>query len=234
MLLEKTQATQNESENDTHSAQSQERNDTIGDGRRKVLRIGQWPASVTSALAPPPTALERNDVIRRTGTDLQNEEDNVGSARFRLSSIDHTQMENEVAETSQPLDTSSTANAVSGTNLKFPRDYYQFEWFWILIVMMVLINSAVIIHAIVLLEYNGSVLWVWESGLVSVSIGLGSSTIYAGTFVVLMEYHGVIEKAGTKYARLPLSFQNTCLRVCAYVYVFWAIAGVVLVHVLLL
>ena len=197
------------------------------------MRIGQWPAPTTPALTTPSIALETINVIRRTGTDLQNEEENAGTAHFRLHSGDLLQAENEVVATSRPLITSTAGNTVPVTTcgLDLFRDYYQFEWFWILIGMMVSITSTVIIMTISALVNYDQIASVSMGALTSILFGLGSSMLYAGMFVGLMEYHEAIEKVGIKYARIPLGWQHLCLRCCAYVYAGGVIACVIFVFV---
>ena len=217
--LEKRHATQTESQSSTHDAQSQAGHDIIGDRRRKILRIGQWPARNTSPLFNSPIALETDCNIRRTGTDLQNEEENVGTARSRLHPGSHLQIASGDEEETSQSALAENAIPIIDSGLDLSRNYYNFEWFWILLGMMVLNVSAIIsLEIFVLARLSSSIIGFWLPLVISISIDIVSFTLYTGLFVVLKEYHEVIEKAVIKYARLPRGLQSFCLRICAYVY----------------
>lgn len=191
------------------------------------MRIGQWPVRMTAALATPPKVPETNSTIRRTGTDLQCEEDGVGTAYFRHCSSDSSQAANQVATTSHSQVTSSADISASIVSFRpdLSRDYYKFRWFLILIVMMVIMISINIAITIYLFLCTNHIIESWESVLLTTAFGLVALTIYAGMFVVLMEYHEKIEEAGTKYFGLRPRTQRTCLRVCTGVYAVGVVIG---------
>ena len=189
------------------------------------LRIGQWPTRITPDLAPSSIALESHSVIRWTGTELQNEEINIGPARLRTHSDNqmHSEHELESGEVSLPHDASSSEHSAlledGGQDLS--HNYYQFEWFRILIGMMLLMVSEVIIFGLFAFD---SVVLLWFSIVTSIAIGLFSLVLYAGIFVFLMEYHEAVGNFLNRYARLRPGLQHFCLRLCAYVYALGVIA----------
>ena len=190
---------------------------------------------MTPKLANPSIALEPHCAIRRTGTDLQNEEISIGTARSRTRSDDQmrSEHENEFGEVSPSHDTSlsehSTILEVQGQNLS--RNYYQFEWFRILIGMMLLLVSEVIIYGLVIFggmdlrEGLGFFEFIIVVFSVLVAVILFVPLLYTGTFVVLMEYHEAMGKFLYRYARLPPGMQHICLRLCAYFYAVGAVTG---------
>ena len=227
IVTEKSRSMSIESGNDGHGVQSNAEHGQFHRSRhRPFLRIGQWPARTTLALAGPFIALESHIAIRRTGTDLENEETNIGAVRSRTISDNIMQSETEAARISHPHDTSSVETSVqsnnSGPNLSL--DYYQFEWFRILIGMVLLMVSEDILLALVAVALTTNVVTLWLSFLISVAVGLFSLLLYVSIFVVLMEYHEAIEKFLDKHAHLWPRLQHTCLRASAYIYACGVIA----------
>lgn len=234
IFTEKSRTISIDSGNEAHGAQSSAENGPFHDtGHRPFLRIGQWPAPTTSALAGPPIALKAHIGIRRTGTDLQNEEINIGAVGSRTVSDNNTQSETEAARVSHPHDTSSTENADQskdgGPNLSL--HYYQFEWFRILIGMVLLMVSDVITHALVTVTFTANVVGLWLNVLISVAVGLFLLLLYTSIFVVLMEYHEAIERFLDKHAHLRPRLQHTFLRGCAYIYACGIIVVIAFVNV---
>ena len=162
-------------------------------------------------------ALEAHNAIRRTGTDLQNEEANIGTVRSRTYSDGNTQAEHEATGAPQSHDTSSMEGLVvtEAGRRDLSRDYYRFEWFWILIGMIFLMVSEIIISILARLR---DIVILWRSVLFSVAVGLASLFLYTGVFVLLGEYHEAMERAVEKYARLDPGLQKLCLRFCAYAF----------------
>ncbi len=215
-----------ESGTSTHSSHSD-----AGDGtshtpqQPRFMRIGLWPKKLTSALAAPSTAPKTHSAIHRTVTDLQNEEITMDTIRSSTSSNSSTQPENEAARVDQSHVTASNEDSVEREDSGHSaiRNYYQFEWFRILISMVFLIISEVIIYG---LTMYGNIVVLWQIFLWMAAIGLVSSILYTGFFVVLMEYNKVMENFVQKYARLPPEPQHICLRVCAYLYACGVIGGI--------
>ena len=234
IVIEKSRTISIERGNDGRGAQSNAEHGPFHDTRcRHFLRIGQWPASTNSALAGPSTALESLIAIRRTGTDLQNEETNIGTVHSRTISDNSTQSETEAARMSHPHDTSSVETLVqsndSSPNLSL--HYYQFEWFRILIGMVLLMVSEVIVFALVVVATTTSVIGLWRKFLISVAVGLFSSLLYVSIFIVLVEYHEAIEEFLDKHAHLWPGLQHTCLRASAYIYACGVIAVICYINV---
>ena len=146
--------------------------------------------------------------------------------------------EDQFGEVSLPHNTSlsehTTIWQVQGQDLS--RNYYQFEWFRILIGMVLLLVSEAIIYGLVLFGSSTSFANHEEDGfyglfvtmqlfLVLIAVVLFESLLYTGTFVVLMEYHEAMSKFLYRYARLPPGVQHSCLRFCAYFYAVGAVTG---------
>lgn len=198
-----------------------------GTRQPQFLHVGQWPAKMTPDFATPSVSLQTTIAIHRTGTELQNEEESVGTIHSRTCSDDgtHSEHQHESGEIPQPHDAPPTEDLTlskdRGHNL--PCDYYQFEWFWILIGMVLLLVSEFIIFTLVIL---GDIVTLWPSFLILLGIGLCSSLLYTGIFVVLTEYHEVVEKFLDRYARVRPWLQRICLRVCTYAYACGVLAAV--------
>ena len=195
-------------------------------GQAHFLRIGQWPSRMTPELATPSIALETHSAIRRTGTDLRNEEISIGTARPRIRSDDQTRSnyQDEGGDVSMPPSEHSAVFEDRGQDP--PHDYYQFEWFRLLIGMVLAMVSEVIISVLILVVDGATMIVIfWKIILISVAIGVSSLLLYTGIFVLLMEYHEAIENFLNRYARLRPALQHACLRLCAYIYALGVIAA---------
>ncbi len=191
----------------------------------RFMRIGQWPTKLTSALATPSTAPETHSAIHRTVTDLQNEEIAMDTIRSSASSDGSNQSENEATRVDQPHVTTSNKDSVEikDSGHSTIRNYYQFEWFRILVSMILIIISEVIIYG---LSTSSNIVLLWQIFLGMAAMGLVSSILYTGLFVILMEYNVVMENFVQNYARLQPGLQHICLRVCAYLYACGVIGGI--------
>ena len=209
----------------THNVQSGGEHAPSQDTRQpQFLRIGHWPNKMTPDLPTPSIALEPHGAIRRTGTDLQNEETSIGTACSRTLSDNqtHFESEHEPGESCLPHNTPSSQHSavLRDRGQDLPHDYYQFEWFRILIGMVLLMVSQLIIATLSTLH---NILRLWEY-LTMFAIGLLWLLLYTAFFVVLMEYHGAVESFLSRYARLRPGLQHFCLRLCAYVYLYSVLA----------
>ena len=198
-------------------------------GQAQFLRIGQWPSRITPELATPFIALETHSAIRRTGTDLRNEEISIGTAHSRIYSDEqtHSDYQHEYGDVSVPHNTTSYEHSAvfEDRGQDPPHDYYQFEWFRLLIGMVLAMVSGVIIFVLILVVYGATMIVIfWKMILISVAIGVSSLLLYTGIFVLLMEYNEAIENCLNRYARLRPALQHACLRLCAYIYALGVIA----------
>lgn len=191
------------------------------------MKIGQWPTRTTSAPTAASVFLRTHNAVHRTGTDLQNEEVNMGIVRSRAPN-DTTQAENEAAGIVQPQNASSPHNpgVTEDRGPELTLDYYHFEWFRILIGMILVMVSQIIVSVLARL---GNIVLLDFSVLTSIGIGLFSSVLYSGFFVVLMEYHEAVGKAVHKHARLHPRWQHKCLRFCAYAYPCGIVGGLAVI-----
>ena len=218
-----------ESGNSTHRVQSDvDHEPSHATSQPQFLRVGQWPAKIAPAFATPCIALETHSGICRTGTDLQNDEESIGIVHSRtcLNDRTHSEYGHESGELPQPHSTSSAEDleTIEDRGLDLSSDYYQFEWFWILIGMVLLMVSSVPLYVFAL---NTDAVSLFLPILTSAAIGLCSSLLYTGIFVVLMEYHEAIERFFDRYARLRPRLQRICLRICAYAYACGVLAAFV-------
>ena len=226
-VLEKRQIFLSGGGTSTHNLQSDAGHGPSQDIRqREFLRIGQWSTKITPEFATPSIALESHSAIRRTDTELLNEEISIDTARSRTRSDDQTSSEHqhEYGDVSQPH-TTSPSEYLAVFEDRGPNSsdyYYQFESFRILIGMMLLMVSEVMIRV---LAFKPPVMILWFHVLTSITIGLVSLLLYIGIFVVLMEYHEAVANFLNRYARLWPGLQRFCLRLCAYVYALGVIAG---------
>lgn len=169
--------------------------------------------------------MRSHGAIYRTEADLQNEEVSIGIARSRTCSDNHTHSESEhdPREVSLPHNASSSQHSTVLEDLgpDLPRNYYELEWFRILIGLILLMVSEVVVLALV---ERGDVLGFWDYNVTFVAIGLSSLLLYTGTFVLLTEYHEAVEDFFNKYIRIRPGLQHICLRLCAYIYALGVIA----------
>ena len=214
----------------THTLQSDAGHAPSQDTRQpQFLRIGQWPSRITPDIASTSIALGPHSSIVRTGTDLQNEETSIGTARSRIRSDDQilSECQHEHGDVSMPHSASSSEHSAifKNQNQGSLHDYYQFEWFRILVGMVLLMVSEVILFGLITL---GNIVSLWLEILASIAIGLLSLLLYAGFFVVLTEYHEAVGNFLNRYARLRPGLQHACLRLCAYIYALGVIAAIAL------
>ena len=176
--------------------------------------IGQWPTKSTSISATTSITLVAHNTVRRTGTDLQAEEMNIGTVRSRTNPNCSAQAEVEAAGAPQP---SSAEAFVTTHGLEHPPtpEYIQYEWLRVLIAMILLLITETILMILIRLE---DMVVLWRQICISVAIALVSTILYTGAFVVLKQYHGVIGKTIRKYIWLSLRLQRSCLRLLVYVY----------------
>ncbi|KAI9718434.1 MAG: hypothetical protein M1812_004155 [Candelaria pacifica] len=195
-----------------------------------VMYVGQWTCRATSASGDELIASSTLPRARRTGMDLQNEEENVESVSTRVASSTETQAAEVTLQDTTPL----------GDNLRATREqtlnYYQLEWFWLLIFMMFFLLSNITMFVIVSWAASSgqySTMYAIEVSLKGAAIGTFFLIVYACIFVLLEEFHEPLEKAVETYARLSRQLQRRLLRVCAYAYPFCVTAllfGMARVH----
>lgn len=208
-----------------------------GTKQPQYLYVGQWLAKTrpgSPALATPSIILEPIAAVRTTGTTaLQNEEETIGTVDTRTPTDDstHSEHQNEPEEVSWPHDTPPTEDLKlsndGGPNL--PCDYYQFEWFCILIGMVFLMISEIMIFVLAVYhEIIGSSEEIkWLNIIILGGIGLLPPLLYTGAFVLLMEYHETIGNLLDRFACVPFRpwLQRIGLRIFAYGYVCVILAG---------
>ena len=183
--------------------------------RRILFRIGEWSNEVPSIESnlSSPVALGLG-AIRRTGTDLNNEETHLGVSRPRFNLASNPQARDEGGETPEPQ-----VGAVSGGQTaeaqEAARDYYQFEWFWIMVFMLLLMTSEVIIRVLL---YQGNLVTSWYIIVISTPLISVLTLCSSGVFVLLGRYHHAVYSFMAKYTHLKQKPQQTLLRWTIYLF----------------
>ena len=198
---------------------------TITETRKTAfMRVGKWPKRSRSVGTTNDIALQAHNTTRRTGTTLRLEEANMCTAQREIRTHDRTQTANDTEGSSlQPNSNSpETLLATENQRIGIFRDYYQCEWFWILIGMMLLLISEIILSVI---SEFGSFVALFIPVLVSITIGLVSSILYIAIFVFLAEHHEVLERLIKTYTHISPRWQKSGLRLFAYIYPCGVIVG---------
>ena len=182
------------------------------------MRVGEWRKKSRSAGTTNDIALQAHNTARRTGTTLQLEEANMRTAQREIRTHDESQTANNPEGRSLPPNCRSpeTLLATENPRIGISRDYYQCEWFRILIGMMLLLISTIILPVIFL--SGRSVVDLYEPALFSIIIGLFSSIFYIAIFVFLEEHHEGLERLFNTCIHTSPRSQKICLRLFAYVY----------------
>ena len=156
----------------------------------------------------------------RIEIDLQDDEIHIGTVRSMVFLSNSTQLETEAAGASHLRGLSSAENSIGSKDrgLFLSRGLYRFEWFRVLIGMVLLVVSEFIVYVLVFVRLIPNVVLLWYPFLVSMAFGLFLLLLYTSIFVVLMEHHEAIEKILDKHAHLWPGLRHTCLRRFAYFY----------------
>ena len=186
-------------------------------------RIDQWATTITPVLATPSNAMRSHSATRRTGTDLENEEISIGTARSRSrpDNQTHSESEHEPGEASLPHNASPSQHSAvledRGQDLN--HDYYEKKAFRILIGCIILQVSGVIIIVVLASSKSVGSLWVeiptvYQTLFVAVPINF---LLYPGLFVVDMASDRAVGNLPRRYARLRRGLQHFGFRLCVFV-----------------
>ncbi|KAL8951507.1 MAG: hypothetical protein Q9222_002521, partial [Ikaeria aurantiellina] len=169
----------------------------------KIIRVGHWLLGEGSSLSTASVPLQDLHTVTRTGTDLQAEEQSMGVVRRE------TQPNLPGApsgETNEP--------ATEGiTSPHQPLDCYNFEWFWILVLTILLSVLAAIIFVLSIIE---TVLELWYVILTAIAWILIPSFGYTLIFVTISKYHAALGAKVEMYLRVSRQKQRSFLRVAAW------------------
>ena len=142
--------------------------------------------------------------------DIQTEEERISSVRSRTSFYGGPLSEHDHAPIRNPNNRFTTTEEI---NLYIPTDYRRFEWYWILVLVMISSVSAIVISTLV---PPGQVIQFFEEIPYTVSIMLTFFLGYTGTFVLLSIFHETTEKTLEQYCRISRQRQRILLKVLAW------------------
>lgn len=188
----------------------------------RLLRVGQWGPN---AAASGRTNLVRPDdplIIRRTGTDIQIEEEQLDSIDPGVSQ--HSDSPAETHNTSLPASGSGSPPRKNGPDQA--AGCYEFEWVWILVLMLITSVSAVIVFTLTFLT---QFVLFWRTIMNAIGCTLVFCFCFTAAFVTLSYYHGPLRKTLGKYLRISPEKQHTILRTLAWLCLPVIVATVILV-----
>lgn len=194
--------------------------------QRIFVRVGKWlPTEATRSS----NDLQNHIIGRRTGTDLENEElilESLPAREIGQSSVSIDVGRLIISE--GPGQSLTKVLEPSGNQeSETPHDYYGFEWFGILIGMIIITTSQIIISVIIQLSY-----WLKDQSRSSVAgaefyymvpiqmcvFDLEMVFAYTLVFVLLTQYHQELGSFLRIYIRVPSGIQKSALRTMAYAY----------------
>ena len=187
----------------------------------EFVRVGQWVSK--TPFNPPAIPLLS---VARSSTDIQNEENNLGSTAGRSFEDASTGTECETVPTA-PLEPSTPGVTVLSRSEQpvLDRDYYALEWFRILLGMITITTTQIvfmlIVRLVVFLEagdssYNNPFANIYIIMIQDFVFEAEVSVAFAAIFVILTQYH---QRAGDfiqKVLRIFRGYQQISLRFLAY------------------
>ncbi|KAG8527848.1 uncharacterized protein KY384_006764 [Bacidia gigantensis] len=214
-FYEKRKSLNRESEQGTQTTGIAAEAEPNHDSRQsQFLRIGLWPVKQPNLPSGFEAVQGSHNSIARTGTELQNEEIHMGEISSHPTSTSRPDRSNESqADMGQnnlpPFNPTDVSQQSRKKHIDSPYNYYQFEWFRILIGMILVLSIEPLLDVIIE-RRNGIDL---AFSLATTIIGsLAASTLYAMCFVIFTEYHGVlsqfIQKYTTKDSDSPLTYND--------------------------
>lgn len=192
----------------------------------QVMTVGQWATEKTLGLDMASAPIGNRGPPRRTGTDIQQEEETVGSGVHSRAASHHDPSGSQAGEIHQPQIIVSTEDQMTAKERTPDFGYYHFEWFWILIAMILSLVCGTIIY---LLVTFGNIISSLARMFAVLGVGTAAVFIYTGSFVLLTKYHEVLGKAIARYTHIRRHLQRICLRICAYLYFFCTIGVLVFI-----
>lgn len=191
-----------------------------------TIRIGQWSLREGSRLNTRCNVVEAQNNTRPTGTDIQVEEENIGSHRPRLS-----QLEAPVRDHGNPLvDAGGNALAEQEVDSIEDIDYYQFDWFWMLIKIGI---AAICMLIINFLAQSGNIVSNGKTILLVVAYILVQCFCYTATFVTLTRHHNALERIFETYLHLDSEWLGSILRYGAHFLFPLSLAGALTLYLLI-
>ena len=196
--------------------------------QRDFVRVGEWLPRLPAEATGSSNDLQNHSIGSRTRTDLENEE--LGLDSLPARAIEQSSASVGVGRLIIPQDPGQSLTKVlepsgnqrSGT----PHDYYQFEWFGVLIGMIIITTGQIIVSIIIQLSY-----WLKDQSRSSVAgaefyymvqiqmcvFDLEMVFAYTLAFVLLTQHHQELGSFLRTYTRIPSGIQRSALRLMAYV-----------------
>ena len=176
--------------------------------------IGTWPE--TNLEIDPSASVGRIIPEARTGTTLQNEEIEVGIDRA-VHGHDGRSAEVLFSDSPHPAHHPQTKVPAPTKNSRLPEphDYYRFEWFRILIALILLVTSQIIIS---ILTLSGNVVTFVVPIVSMVAVGALATFCFVITFIGLQRCQTPMEALLQRYFGLRPTLLQSTLRVFAYIY----------------
>lgn len=143
--------------------------------------------------------------MTRTGTDIELEEMEIGRTRSR------TPWHREPRVTDH--DAGNLTTSSQDTNLGLLPNYFDFGWFWVLILFIFLAPLAIIITV---LASTARALEGILSAPSMLGVALGSALCYSSLFVILQRFHGSLGNWMQRYLKLSRQSQRSLLRLIAW------------------
>ena len=172
-------------------------------------------------------ALENQITFGATGLSIQIEEEILGSNR---SGASYPPYHISFAENSDaPLETSINETSLrEGTSTTMPSEYSHFEWYWVLVLMILFSVSTVILFA---LAGFGQIIRSFPSILQGLGVTFILSICYTAAFVILSMFHEAIEKTLEQRLRISRRIQRIILRLLTWCWLPAALTAVTLATV---
>lgn len=179
------------------------------DVQLRLVRVGQWGLRTTSTDHTSVTALDGHSTIRRTGTDIQTEEEQLDSIPPIMSLHSDSGVENP----NTLLPTSGDEPSSGGTGPDQETECYNFEWFWILILMQIASFLGVVVFT---LAVSGQFVETWRKLLTVLALSLTLCFCYTVAFVALSLFHEALGKMLETRLKLKRQKQRKVLRFMAW------------------
>lgn len=194
--------------------------------RISTIRIGEWPLRGSSRLSTRQIALEAQNNPRRTETDIQSEEEDIGSLRPRSSQL------NSPVEGHGSPPTNAVTNELVEQEIDLidAFDYYRFDWYWMLMKMAVAALCMLIIN---FLAQSGNIVINGRAVLTVVAYILGQCFCYTATFVTLTKHHSVLERTFQTYLHVNPEWIGNILRYGAHFVFPLSLAGALTLYLMI-
>ncbi len=195
------------------------------DHQLRLLPVGQWGPKVASTEQTSADSRDDHLTIRRTGTDIQSEEEHLDSIFPRVSRHSHSPAETH----SIPLPT--PGNGFPSRNIGPDHDTgcYEFEWVWILILMLIASGSTFVIFALTIFA---NFIAVWPTIIMAVVFMLTFCFWFTAAFVALSYLHRPLGKIFETHLRISSQKQHILLRIFAWLCLPFIVATVTIILLL--